>query len=146
MMESLNCFFFLKEFSSLASYKWGGFHHLLFLNAGGFSFSYFARFVQGSIPDIWRDFISCFLYIERMFFICFLILFWSVWSCSSHTSTFLGSSFSFLIFCLDINFRKWFSFHHKVHQLLYDWRGSSYKQANYLYRIESHLGVVCLRV
>ena len=83
----MSYFFFLKGFSSLA-------------------FSYCRRFFFFLFEEIFLPL----LLIEKMFFVCSLIFFWSVWSCSSHTSTSLGSSFSFLLFCLDTNFRTWFSF------------------------------------
>ena len=75
-------FFLLREFSS----------HVL---------SYWRTFLFLS----WKDFYHLFLLIEGIFFVCSLIFFWSIRSCSLHIGKFLGSSSSFLTFCLDTSFR-----------------------------------------
>ena len=80
---------------------------LLLLFEGVF-FTCFFLLQENSLSFLKR-FYLLFLFIERIFFVCSLIFFWSIQSCSSHTRAFLGSSFSFLTFCLDTSFRTWFS-------------------------------------
>ena len=129
-----------------------------FLVAGESSFSYYVILllleeifitcfpIAGeSSSSYLRGFFLPLFPIGRMFFVCSLIFFWSVWSCSSHTSTSLGSSFSFLLFCLDTNFRTWFSFFTtKFTNFFMTEEGGSYKQGIYLYRNAILLGGVCL--
>ena len=112
----LNCFFLLKESSLSVSSYWRNFHHMFLLIEGTFSVlllrefsSLVSSYWRSFLCPLWRNFITCFFLLKELSL--------SVrWSSSDQFNPvllthgiFLGSSSSFLTFCLDASFSTLFS-------------------------------------